>query len=116
LARAAATADADETVWIPDETDLERSYTALVTMSRNVPSGSGWLTWEPHRDADIVRTDPVITLTPHRHFPVGHDEPWIWASIDGGRMMAIPLAAVVSYRPDSDVRRPWIPPLPLPTV
>ena len=100
LARAAATTDADGSMWVPDETDPERSYATLVTMSRNAPNGSGWLTWEPHHDADVVRTDPVTTLTPHRHFPVGHDEPWIWASIDGGRILAIPLAAVVSYRPD----------------
>jgi hypothetical protein len=107
LARAATTPDEDLLVWVPDEHAPERSYDALVTALAQAPRGSGWLTWEPHENADVVRTEPVVSATAHRHFPVGRDEPWLWAAVGGGRMLAIPLAAVVSYQPDPDVRHTW---------
>jgi hypothetical protein len=90
--------------WVADETDPERSFAALVTAA-GAEEGSGWLEWEPHDGADSIRTDPVIALTAHRHFPVGEDEPWVHAAIGGGRFLAIPLRFVVSYRPDPQVRR-----------
>lgn len=65
------------------------------------------MTWEPYQHADIVRTDPVVSLTPHRHFPVGDDQPWVWAAVGGGRLLAVPLDVVVSYLPDSEVRQRW---------
>jgi hypothetical protein len=54
-----------------------------------------------------VRTDPVVMLTPRRHFPVGDDEPWLSAAVGGNHILAVPLRFVVSYRPDPDVRRQW---------
>ncbi len=92
--------------WVADEADPERSLAALVTAA-TADEGSGWLQWEPHDGADAVRTEPVIALTAHRHFPVRDDEPWVHAAIGGGRFLAIPLRFVVSYRPDPQVRRRW---------
>jgi hypothetical protein len=107
LARAATTPDDDRLAWVPDERDPERSYDALVTALAQAPRGSGWLTWEPHENADVVRAEPVVSAIAHRHFPVGRDEPWLWAAVGGARLLAIPLAAVVSYQPDPDVRHAW---------
>jgi len=106
VARRATRTDSGELPWIPDETAPESSLADLMTMARTA-EGSGWLTWEPYESADIVRTDPVVSLTPHRHFPVGQDCPWVWAAVGGGRLLAIPLDVVVSYRPDPEVRRRW---------
>lgn len=106
LARRAAD-DADPALWIPDEADPEGSFAALFTAAQSAEYGSGWMTWEPYQHADIVRTDPVVSLTPHRHFPVGDDQPWVWAAVGGGRLLAVPLDVVVSYLPDSDVRQRW---------
>jgi hypothetical protein len=106
LARAAARGTEPEN-WIPAEADPERSFADLIAIARPAAGGSGWLTWEPYEGADLVRTDPVVSLTPHRHFPVGTDQPWIWAAVGGGRMFAIPLSVVVSYRPDPDVQHRW---------
>jgi hypothetical protein len=92
--------------WVADESDPECSFAALLTAAA-VGEGSGWLEWEPHDGADSIRTEPVIALTAHRHFPVGEDEPWVHAAIGGGRFLAIPLRFVVSYRPDPQVRRRW---------
>lgn len=83
--------------WVAEEADPERSFAALVTAAA-ASEGSGWLEWEPRFGADSIRTEPVIALTAHRHFPVGEDEPWVHASIGGGRFLAIPLRFVVSYR------------------
>lgn len=107
LARSSTAADADPAVWIPNEGDPERSYEALLSALTTSHRGSGWLTWEPHENADLVRTDPVVSVTAHRHFPVGRDEPWLWAAVGGGRLLAIPLAVVVAYQPDSNVRQAW---------
>ncbi|MBE1467359.1 hypothetical protein [Kibdelosporangium phytohabitans] len=106
LARQAATGTAPD-LWVPNSSDPESSYTALLTACDRSDGGSGWMTWEPFADADTVRTEAVVSLTPHRHFPVGEDEPWIWAAIGRGRLLAIPLRVVVSYRPDSAVGRRW---------
>jgi hypothetical protein len=107
LARRAALGEgADPTLWVADASDPEGSFAELVAASAS-EYGSGWLTWEPYENADIIRTDPVVSLEPHRHFPVGDDQPWIWAAVGGGRLLAIPLDVVVSYRPDPDVRRRW---------
>lgn len=92
--------------WVADEADPERSFAALVTAAA-AGEGSGWLGWEPHDGADCIRTDPVIAFTAHRHFPVGEDEPWVHASVGGGRFLAIPLRFIVSYRPDPQIRRRW---------
>jgi len=104
LARAAAVPD--DALWVADDDDRERSFAALVSAAV-ADNGSGWLYWEPHDGADTVRTEPVVMLTPHRHFPVGDDEPWVDTAIGGGRMLAIPLRFVVSYRPDPEVRKQW---------
>jgi hypothetical protein len=92
--------------WVADDADPERSFAALVTAAA-AEEGNGWLEWEPYDGADSIRTDPVIALTAHRHFPVGEDEPWVHAAIGGGRFLAIPLRFVVSYRPDPQVRKRW---------
>jgi hypothetical protein len=92
--------------WVAAESDPERSFAALV-MAAAAGEGSGWLEWEPHDGADSIRTDPVIALAAHRHFPLGDDEPWVHASIGGGRFLAIPLRFVVSYRSDPQVRKRW---------
>jgi hypothetical protein len=96
---------ADPGLWIADDADPEASFADLVRATSLSKAGSGWLTWEPHEGADTVRTDPVVIFRPHRHFPIGADEPWATATIGGGRMLAIPLSAVVSYRPDPDVHQ-----------
>jgi hypothetical protein len=105
LARVASAAP-DDGSWVADDDDRERSFAALMSTAA-ADSGSGWLYWEPHEGADTVRASPVVTLIPHRHFPVGDDEPWADAAIGGGRMLAIPLRFVVSYRPDPEVRLRW---------
>ncbi len=93
--------------WVPDATAPQSSYNELVSLVDAAGSdGSGWLTWEPHEGAGTVRTDPVIILRPHRHFPAAVDQPWLDVSF-GGVMMAVPLSAVVSYRPDPAVRQRW---------
>lgn len=92
--------------WVADAADPERSFAALAAAAA-AADGSGWLEWEPHDGADSIRTDPVIALTAHRHFPIGDDEPWVHASVGGGRFLAIPLRFVVSYRPDPQVGKRW---------
>jgi hypothetical protein len=103
LARRAADAK-DPGLWVADDTDRERSFAALVALSATAEAGSGWLEWEPYEGADTVRADPVIILSPRRHFPVGDDEPWVSAAIGGSALLAVPLRFVVSYRPDPEVR------------
>jgi hypothetical protein len=83
--------------WVADEADPKRSFAALVTAAA-AGEGGGWLEWEPYDGADSVRTDPVIALTAHRHFPVGEDEPWVHAALGGGRFLAIPLRFTGSWR------------------
>lgn len=95
----AAAADGDDGLWVADDGDRERSFGALAAAAA-ADTGSGWLRWEPHDSAGTVRAEPVITLSAHRHFPAGQDEPWVHAAIGRGRMLAIPLRFVVSYRPD----------------
>lgn len=97
----------DPDLWVADENDPEGSFSELVRTSTLSEHGSGWISWEPHEAADTIRTDRVITFSPHRHFPVGRDEPWAEAAIGIGRIVAIPLSAIVSYRPDPDVYRRW---------
>jgi hypothetical protein len=92
-------------VWVADDRDRERSFAALVAAASG--GGSGWLDWEPHEGADAVRAEPVISLTPRRHFPAGDDQPWVHAAIGTGHTLAIPLRFVVSYRPDPQVRQRW---------
>lgn len=104
LARQVATTEGGR--WVADDGDREQSFAALVSAT-SAYYGSGWLEWEPHDGADTVRTEPVVILTPHRHFPVEDDEPWVYAAIGGGKMLAIPLRFVVSYRADPDVRKEW---------
>ncbi|MCL2580834.1 MAG: hypothetical protein FWE35_00065 [Streptosporangiales bacterium] len=92
--------------WVADDSDPEASFAALVAAS-SADYGSGWLEWESYAGADSVRSEPVIQLTAHRHFPVGDDEPWVHTASSGGQMLAIPLRYVVSYRPDPGVRARW---------
>lgn len=94
-------------MWIADESAPEASFAALVDSASRAEAGSGWLTWETHQGADTVRTDSVVSFAPHRHFPIGEDEPWADAALGGGRLVAVSLKYVVSYRPDSEVRRRW---------
>jgi hypothetical protein len=104
LARQAA-ADVGGGRWVADDSDRERSFAALARAASG--GGSGWLEWEPYQGADTIRAQPVIFLAPHRHFPVGDDEPWVDAAIGAGHMLAIPLRFVVSYRPDPRARQLW---------
>lgn len=97
----------DPDLWVADESDPEGSFAELVRMTTLSDYGSGWISWEAHEDAETVRTDRVITFSPHRHFLIGHDEPWAEAAIGIGRIIAIPLSAVVSYKPDPDVYHRW---------
>jgi hypothetical protein len=106
LARSAADAE-DPGLWVADDADRERSFASLVALSATSEAGSGWLEWEPYEGADTVRADPVVVLSPRRHFPVGDDEPWVSAAIGGSHILAVPLRFVVSYRPDPEVRQRW---------
>jgi hypothetical protein len=90
---------------VADDSDPERSYEALAQISRIAKSG--WLTWEPHDSADVVRSDAVIQLVPHRHYPVGTDQPWAKVAMTSGVIMHIPLSAAVSYRPDPAIHERW---------
>jgi hypothetical protein len=92
-------------LWIADDTAPEQSFAALVAAAHRTDRGNGWLTWEPYDGANTVRTDAVVLFAPHRHFPIGQDEPWADAALGGGRLVAVPLKYVVSYQPDPDVRR-----------
>lgn len=92
--------------WIADDSDPEGSLAALVAAAA-ADHGSGWLEWEAYEGEDSVRAEAVIQLSAHRHFPVGDDEPWVHTAGAGGRMLAIPLRYVVSYRPDPDIRARW---------
>lgn len=106
LARAAAADGEESGGWVAAGRNAEDSFGDLVRVLTLSPSGSGWLTWEPHEGADVVRTAGVITATAHRHFPVGADEPYLDVSF-GSWMIAVPLRAVVSYEPDPEPRRCW---------
>jgi len=106
LARRAAERH-DPDLWIADPSDPEQSFAALVQAATRSEAGSGWLCWEPHQHADTIRTDPVVALHPHRHFPIGPDTPWVDAAIGTGHYLAVPLTCVVSYRPDPAVRHRW---------
>lgn len=99
LARAAA--DPTVEAWIADASAPESSFADLVDVAAR--SMCGWLTWEPHEGADAVRKQGVIIFRPHRHFPVGADQPWAEVSISRG-FMYVPLSAVVAYTPDPEVR------------
>jgi hypothetical protein len=105
LARTAAVG-AETREWVADPHNAEESFAELVRLSTLSEGGGGWLTWEPFENADRVRTDGISSLTPHRHFPIGHDVPWVDVSL-GVQLVAVPLSVVVSYRPDPDVRRRW---------
>ncbi|TCC55370.1 hypothetical protein E0H73_36225 [Kribbella pittospori] len=103
LARQATIGDAE--TWVADDSDAEYSYSALIEVSQ--VANSGWLTWEPHESADVVRSDAVVRFATHRHYPVGADQPWAEVAMTSGVIMHIPLAAVVSYRPDPAVYERW---------
>lgn len=92
--------------WVADDSDPEASFAALVAASA-ADSGSGWLEWESYEGAETVRSEPVIRLTAHRHFPLGDDEPWVHTAGTAGQMLAIPLRYVVSFRPDPSIREQW---------
>jgi hypothetical protein len=92
--------------WIADTSAPESSYADLVSASAS-NDGSGWIEWEPFDGAQSIRTEPVIRLTPHRHFPVGEDEPWVEAALTSGLFVAIPISFIVSYRPDPKVQEEW---------
>jgi hypothetical protein len=99
-------ADPAEGRWIADDSAPESSYAALVSAASS-NEGSGWLDWEPYDGAGSIRTEPVIRLTPHRHFPVGEDEPWLEAALGSGLFVAIPIKFAVSYQPDPKIREKW---------
>jgi len=104
LAREHARGIGEPDDWIADPADPEGSMAACEQAAK--VSSSGWLTWEPHEGADMTRTDAVVMFRPHRHFPAGKDQPWAEVATTGV-VMFVPLAAVVSYRPDPAVRRSW---------
>lgn len=64
------------------------------------------MTWEPHEGVNTVRTDGVIMAVPHRHFPVGRDEPSVDDSL-GAKMISVPLSVIVNYVPDPEPERRW---------
>ncbi|GAA3128952.1 hypothetical protein JOF29_007339 [Kribbella aluminosa] len=99
------TTNADSETWVADDSDAEHSYRALVEIAQ--VAKSGWLTWEPHESADVVRSDAVVRFAPHRHYPVGNDQPWAEVAMTGGVIMHIPLSAIVSYRPDPAIYERW---------
>jgi hypothetical protein len=104
LTREEARRTGEPDLWIADPADPEGSMAACQQAAK--ASSSGWLTWEPHEGADMTRTDSVVMFVPHRHFPAGKDQPWAEVATTGV-VMCVPLAAIVSYRPDPDVRRAW---------
>jgi hypothetical protein len=95
----------DPHLWVPDPGAPEVSYARLVALT-GAGAVSGWLTWQPNRGSDAVRTQPVVGLRAHRHYPVGADQPWaeVTATL---AMLHVPLAAVVAFRPDPAVRERW---------
>jgi hypothetical protein len=117
VAAARAAADrSDPELWVPDDTDADVSFQALLDAVSRAPSGSGWLTWQPFEDDDTIRTDMLMRATPYPHFPIGQDEPWIDAAVAKSALLAIPLRWVVSYRPDPDLRSHVGPETPFPMI
>jgi hypothetical protein len=106
VALARRSADPAEKRWIAHDSEPESSYAALVSAAAS-DGGSGWIDWEPFDGAGSIRTEPVIRLTPHRHFPVGQDEPWLEVALTSGLYVAIPIKFTVSYQPDPAVRKEW---------
>jgi hypothetical protein len=106
LARAAVRRDPVAGVWVSDPTHAEDSFGELIRAATLSERGSGWLTWEPHANAGVVRTDGVVLLEPHRHYPIGADQAWVDVSF-GSRIVSVPLSAVVSFEPDPEPRRRW---------
>jgi hypothetical protein len=90
--------------WVPDLTEPEASYAKAVELTSG--AASGWLTWQPTHGVETIRTQPVVRFHPHRHFPVGPDQPWAEVTVTTA-VMCVPLAAVVAFRPDPSVREHW---------
>lgn len=86
--------------WIPDESDPARSFAELAER----PPVSGLLTLQTGPDGEITEV-PVLSFTPH---PVHPATGTAWAEVTyfHGRS-ELPLAAVVSFRPDASVRERW---------
>lgn len=117
VAAARAASDrSDPELWVPDDTDADASFRALLDAVSRAPSGSGWLTWQPFEDNDTIRTDMLMRATPYPRFPIGQDGPWIDAVVAKAALLAIPLRYVVCYRPDSDVRSRVEPETPFPLI
>jgi hypothetical protein len=91
-------------VWVPDADHPQESYSQLLAL---IETGgvSGWLTWQPDEGASSVRTQSVVQFRPHRHFPVGADQPWAEVSASSV-ILFVPLSAVVAFQPDPGVRAP----------
>ncbi|MGM1059418.1 hypothetical protein [Saccharothrix sp. Mg75] len=71
VAAARTAADrSDPELWVPDDTDADASFQALLDAVSRAPSGSGGLTWQPFEDDDTIRTDMLIRdpvpALPHR--------------------------------------------------
>jgi hypothetical protein len=90
--------DADE--WIPDEIDAARSFAQLASR----PIKSGVLTLQAGPEAVITEV-PVLSFTPHPAHPATGTA-WAEVLYFHGRT-ELPLAAVVSFRPDPGVRERW---------
>ncbi|QFZ20379.1 hypothetical protein [Saccharothrix syringae] len=114
-ARVATDPDAPE-LWVPDDTDPDASFRALLAAVSRAPSGSGRLIWQPFEDDDTIRTNMLMRATPYPHFPVRQDESWIDAAVAKAALLAIPLRYVVSYRPDPYLRSHVEPETPFPVI
>jgi hypothetical protein len=90
--------------WVPDPIKPDASYAQVVELTSG--AASGWLTWQPAQGVEAIRTQPVALFRPHRHFPVGPDQPWAEVAVTA-TVMCVPLAAVVAFRPDPGVRDYW---------
>jgi hypothetical protein len=86
--------------WIPDESDTTRSFAELASR----PRLSGFLTQQTGPGGDITEV-PVLSFTPHPAHPTTGTA-WAEVFYFSGRI-ELPLAAVVSFRPDTSVRARW---------
>ncbi len=88
------------TEWIPDESDPARSFAELAAR----PTVSGILRHQTGPDGEVTEV-PVLSFTPHPAHPATGTA-WAEVFYFSGRT-ELPLAAVVSFRPDRSVRERW---------
>jgi hypothetical protein len=87
-------------LWVPNDAEPDRSMTAVIEMSGT----SGVLTFQAGPDRDTTEA-AVLWFKPHPAHPAT-GQAWAEVMFMSGRI-ELPLAAVVSFRPDPTVRQRW---------